>query len=296
MTVGITELGETSHIPLVETTDVTIGLLVNCSCLGSQHRPFCQLVSRLPVKTNSKPGKLFLQIGTIKNVKNPNEVYYIKFPVCYQFNIMIQSPIYNKVDSYGESLAYSHVVLPHYANIFVKRFIDKIARKYKEEVTLHKSFKLFLADNASSVKQAIHCDPFTLTVGGFCAVERSDDFTVDFMNKRKYIWAHSLTAADGAELNMGVWERNSTYHRAKQIVRRFLWVVVVLGLLVPLAVHNMRDHDAECIRQCCQEDVDCLAVRKYWKGIIEEGAINASSIFANFSDVFSLADFARKTG
>ena len=26
-----------------------------------------------------------------------------------------------QVDSYGESLAYSHVVLPHYANIFVKR-------------------------------------------------------------------------------------------------------------------------------------------------------------------------------
>ena len=64
------------------------------------------------------------------------------------------------------------------------QFIDKIAKKYKEEVTYHKSFKLFLADNASSVKQAIHCDPFTLTVGGFCTVERSDDFTVDFMNKR----------------------------------------------------------------------------------------------------------------
>ena len=39
---------------------------------------------------------------------------------------------------------------------------------------------------------------------------------------------------------MKLWERNSAYNRAKQIVRRFLWVVVVLGLLVPLAVHNMR--------------------------------------------------------
>ena len=49
---------------------------------------------------------------------------------------------------------------------------------------------------------------------------------------------------------MGVWERNSTYHRAKQIVRRFLWVVVVLGLLVPLAVHNMRVNHLNNLRNC----------------------------------------------
>jgi len=39
----------------------------------------------------------FIQIGTIKNVKDPNEIFSVKFPVCYQFNIMVQSPLYNKV-------------------------------------------------------------------------------------------------------------------------------------------------------------------------------------------------------
>ena len=88
------------------------------------------------------------------------------------------------MDSYRESLAYSHVVLPHYANMFVKQFIDKITKQYKQGIEYHKNCKLFVADNACGEKRAYHREPFSLRVGGFCAVERSDDFTVDFMNKR----------------------------------------------------------------------------------------------------------------
>ena len=39
---------------------------------------------------------------------------------------------------------------------------------------------------------------------------------------------------------MKLWEKNSAHYRAKRIVRQFLWVIVVLGFLVPLAVHNLR--------------------------------------------------------
>ena len=52
-----------AELPLVQSTDITIGLIVNCGCLGSEHRDSCDLVTRLPVKTNAKPGKLFLQLG-----------------------------------------------------------------------------------------------------------------------------------------------------------------------------------------------------------------------------------------
>ena len=52
--------------PLVQSTDVTIGLIVNCGCLGSEHRVSCDLITRFPVPTNAKPGKLFLQIGEHK--------------------------------------------------------------------------------------------------------------------------------------------------------------------------------------------------------------------------------------
>ena len=60
--VELTEQGG-SEKPLVGSSDVTIGLIVNCGCLGSEHRVSCDLVTRLPVPTNSKPGKLFIQIG-----------------------------------------------------------------------------------------------------------------------------------------------------------------------------------------------------------------------------------------
>lgn len=59
-------------------------------------------------------------------------------------------------------------------------------------------------------------------------------------SRRKHLWTYSLTAVDGAELNLKQWERNSAYYQAKRVVRQFLWVVVLFGLVVPLAVHNMR--------------------------------------------------------
>ena len=41
--------------------------------------------------------------------------------------------------------------------------------------------------------------------------------------------------------------------------------------------------------------MDCLSVRKYWADVMEEVAVNASSMFTNFSSVFSLRDFAKKS-
>ena len=76
----------------------------------------------------------------------------------------------------------SHTKL--YLSFIHFQFIDKITKKYKQGIEYHKNCKLFVVDNACGVKRAYHCEPFSLRVGGFCAVERSDDFTVDFMNKR----------------------------------------------------------------------------------------------------------------
>lgn len=64
------------------------------------------------------------------------------------------------------------------------QFLDKISRCYNQEVVVHKNCKLFLADNASLVKKAHHCDAFALKAAGFCVTEKAGDLTVEFMNKR----------------------------------------------------------------------------------------------------------------
>ena len=41
--------------------------------------------------------RLLLTEDNVANDEDPNEIFSVKFPVCYQFNIMVQSPLYNKV-------------------------------------------------------------------------------------------------------------------------------------------------------------------------------------------------------
>ena len=102
------------------------------------------------------------------------------------------------------------------------QFVDKIAKKYKQDIVYHKSCKLFIADNMSPVKQAHHCEPFSLKIGGFCAVESSEDFTVDFMNKR-YHWINFWPATSCSQLH----EVKNSFVKFSKIItitRKIKWI------------------------------------------------------------------------
>ena len=56
---------------------------------------------------------------------------------------------------------------------------------------------------------------------------------------RKFVWSYTLTAVDGATLNMESWRKTTVYYKAKQSLRVFFWLACIFTFLVPVAVHNM---------------------------------------------------------
>ena len=56
---------------------------------------------------------------------------------------------------------------------------------------------------------------------------------------RKFVWSYTLSAVDGAALNMESWRKSTRYYHAKQSLRVFFWLAAFFMVLVPVAVHNM---------------------------------------------------------